>query len=68
MIITDAVTALAETYRSLEVVAMGLPVDAHEAADALAEADPASVEYVCLVALTKAHPVPVIIADPTPEA
>ena len=60
MIIDEAVEILASTYKPLSVVAMGLPVDAEEAAEAFAAADPESVEYVCLKALVEAHPIPVI--------
>ena len=67
MIIEEAVEILANTYGSLETVALGLPVDAYEAALAFADADPNSVEYVCLKALIKAHPIPVIAPEPTPE-
>ena len=67
MIISEAIEILAATYQPLEIVAMGLPVDAYEAAEALADADPASVDYVCLNALVKTHPVPVIAPEPTPE-
>ena len=67
MIITEAVEILAATYMPLETVALGLPIDAHEAAKALADADPISVEYVCLKALVKTHPVPMIKPEPIPE-
>jgi hypothetical protein len=67
MIITEAVEILAATYKPLETVALGLPINAYEAAKALADADPESVEYVCLKALVKAHPVPVIASEPTSE-
>jgi hypothetical protein len=67
MIIEEAVEILAATYMPLETVALGLPIDAHEAEKALADSDPASVEYVCLKALVKAHPIPVIAPEPIPE-
>lgn len=68
MIIDEAVEILSTTYGPLETVASGLPVDAYEAALALQLADHASVEYVCLKALVKAHPIPDIppVEEPAP--
>lgn len=57
MNLQDAIEVLANTYQSLDVVARGLPVDAEEVEKALETAQPDTTEYVCLVALQKAHPV-----------
>ena len=57
MNLQDALEVMANTYQSLDVVARGLPVDAEEVEKALEEAQPDTVEYVCLEALKKAHPV-----------
>ena len=57
MDIKDALEIMANTYQSLDVVARGLPVDPQEVEKALEEAQPDTVEYVCLQALQKAHPV-----------
>ena len=67
MDILDAVEILSETRESLYTVALGLPVDAEEAAVAFADAEPDTTEYVCLKVLTEVHPVPVIAPEPTPE-
>jgi hypothetical protein len=65
MDILEAVEILSETHESLYTVALGLPVDANEAAEAFADAIPDTTEYICLKVLTAVHPVPVI--EPTPE-
>ena len=65
MDILEAVEILSQTRESLATVALGLPVDAYEAAEAFADAVPDTTEYVCLQVLTAVHPVPVI--EPTPE-
>ena len=57
MDIKDALEIMANTYQSLDVVARGLPVDPQEVEKALEEAQADTVEYVCLQALQKAHPV-----------
>jgi hypothetical protein len=56
MKLSDAVELLTSTYQSIDAVALGLPVDAKEVADALAKANPDSAEYVALQALAKHHP------------
>ncbi len=56
MKLSDAVKLLTSTYQSLETVALGLPVDAKEVADALLKADPDSAEYVALQVLAKVNP------------
>ncbi len=53
----DAVVELLTTTRqSLELVARGLAVDAEEVADALANAEPDTAEYVALSVLAKLNP------------
>ena len=56
MKLLEAIEILTSTYQSLDLVAAGLPVDAKEVADALAKANPDSVEYVALQALAKFNP------------
>ena len=55
MKLSEAIELLTSTYQSLDAVALGLPVDAKEVADALAKANPDSAEYVALKALAKAN-------------
>ena len=64
MNILEAVEILSKVHGSLHTVALGLPVDAKEAAKAFADAEPDTTEYVCLKVLTETHPVPVIAPDP----
>jgi hypothetical protein len=56
MKLSEAIELLTSTYQSLDKIALGLPVDAKEIADALTKADPDSAEYVALQALAKANP------------
>ena len=56
MKLSEAMEILTSTYQSLDTVALGLPVDPKEVADALAKADPDSAEYVALQALAKVNP------------
>jgi hypothetical protein len=56
MKLSEAIELLTSTYQSLDAVALGLPVDAKEVADALAKADKDSAEYVALQALAKVNP------------
>lgn len=51
-----AVELLITTRQSLELVARGLAVDAEEVADALADAEPDTAEYVALSVLAKLNP------------
>lgn len=51
-----AVELLITTRQSLELVARGLAVDAEEVADALADAEPDTAEYVALTVLAKLNP------------
>jgi len=51
-----AVELLTTTRQSLELVARGLAVDAEEVADALADAEPDTAEYVALSVLAKLNP------------
>ena len=52
----EAIEILTSTYQSIDAVALSLPVDAKEVADALAKVNPDSVEYVALQALAKVNP------------
>jgi len=56
MKLSEAIELLTSTYQSIDAVALGLPVDAKEVADALIKANPDSAEYVALQALAKHHP------------
>jgi hypothetical protein len=54
--LNDAVEFLVNHYGSLDAAAQGLPVDAQEVADALAESDPDTAEFVALSYLAKYNP------------
>ena len=56
MQLSEALEILTTTYRSLDSVAKGLPVDAKEVNDALAKAEVGSQEYVALSVLAKFNP------------
>ena len=56
MKLLEAIEILTSTYQSIDAVALSLPVDAKEVADALAKVNPDSVEYVALQALAKVNP------------
>ena len=56
MKVDEAVEILTSTYQSLEIVAMGLAVDAAEVDSALAAAEPDSAEGVALRVLAKYNP------------
>lgn len=56
MKVQEAIDVLVSTYNALDAVAAGLPVDPKEVADALAEATPDTVEFVCLSVLAKLNP------------
>ena len=68
MDILEAVAILSETHESLYTVALGLPVDAYEAADAFKQAKFDTAEYVCLKILTEVHPIPTIAPEPILES
>jgi hypothetical protein len=55
MKLLEAIEILTSTYQSIDAVALSLPVDAKEVADALAKANPDSAEYVALQALAKVN-------------
>lgn len=67
MDLKEAIDILSKTRDPLYSVALGLPVDAYEAAEAFATAVPDTADYVCLKILTEVHPVPKIAPDPVPE-
>lgn len=67
MKVADAVSVLATTYLSLDVVARGLEVTAAEVTAALAKAKPDTVEFVCLTVLAQYNSV-IQIALPEPAA
>lgn len=54
--INDAIEALTGHYGSLDAMALRLPVDAKEVADALAKATPDTSEFVALTYLAKYNP------------
>ena len=54
--LNDAVEFLVNHYGSLDAAAQGLPVDAHEVAQALADCDPDTAEFVALTYLAKHNP------------
>jgi hypothetical protein len=56
MKVDEAVKTLISTYQSLDIVAMGLVVDAAEVDNALAAAEPDSAEGVALRMLAKYNP------------
>jgi len=56
MSLVDAIEALTTTYQSLDLVAVGLQVDAKEVSDALAKATPDTAEFVALTVLAKYNP------------
>ena len=56
MKLSEAIEVLSKTYKSLDAVAMGLPVDAKEVSDALAKAVKGSQEEVVLNVLAKYNP------------
>jgi hypothetical protein len=56
MTLTEAIDTLASTYADPMLIARGLPVDAKEVADALAEAQPDTVEFVVLTLLAQLNP------------
>jgi hypothetical protein len=56
MKLSEAIELLTSTYQSLDTVALGLPVDAKEVADALNKAKPDTAEYVALQTLAKFNP------------
>lgn len=56
MQLSEALKVLTTTYKGLDAVASGLPVDAKEVNDALLKAKPDSVEFVALSALAKCNP------------
>jgi hypothetical protein len=56
MTLDDAVETLATTYADPVLIARGLPVDAKEVADALANATPDTTEFVVLTLLAQVNP------------
>jgi len=56
MKLSEAIEVLSKTYKSLDAVAIGLPVDAKEVSDALAKAVKGSQEEVVLNVLAKYNP------------
>ena len=50
MKLSEAIEILTSTSQSLDAVALSLPVDSKEVADALTKANPDSAEYVALQA------------------
>jgi hypothetical protein len=56
MTLAEAIDTLASTYADPMLIARGLPVDAKEVADALAEAQPDTVEFVVLTLLAQLNP------------
>ena len=54
--INDAVETLVNHYGSLDAAAQRLPVDALEVAQALADCDPDTAEFVALTYLAKYNP------------
>lgn len=64
MTLDEAIEILASTYADPMLIARGLPVDAKEVADALAEATADTTEFVALTILAQANsyiaPEPVI--------
>lgn len=56
MTLAEAIDTLASTYADPVLIARGLPVDAKEVADALAEAQPDTVEFVVLTLLAQLNP------------
>ena len=57
MNLSEAVAILTTTYQSLDSVAVGLPVDPKEVADALLKVDSDTAEAVALNVLAKYNPV-----------
>ena len=57
MKVSEAIEVLSKTYKSLDSVAIGLPVDAKEVLDALAKAVKGSAEEVALNVLAKYNPI-----------
>ena len=55
--LNDAVEFLVNYYGSLDAAAQGLPVDALEVAQALADCDPDTAEFVALSYLAKYNPI-----------
>lgn len=64
MDLKEAIDILSKTKDPLYMVALGLKVDAAEAAQAFANAKPDTADYVCLKILTEVHKAPVIIEAP----
>ena len=56
MTLNEAIEMLASTYSDPVLIARGLPVDAKEVADALASAQPDTVEFVALTLLAQFNP------------
>lgn len=56
MKVQEAIDVLVNTYNALDAVAAGLPVDAQEVAEALAEATPDTADFVCLSVLARFNP------------
>jgi hypothetical protein len=56
MKLADVIEELTSTYKSLDSVALGLPVDAKEVNDALTKAKPDTAEFVSLSVLAKLNP------------
>jgi hypothetical protein len=54
--LNNAVEFLVNNYGSLDAAAQRLPVDAHEVAEALADCDPDTAEFVALTYLSKYNP------------
>jgi hypothetical protein len=54
--LNDAVETLVNHYGSLDAAAQRLPVDALEVAQALADCDPNTAEFVALTYLAKYNP------------
>jgi hypothetical protein len=54
--LNDAVEFLVNHYGSLDAAAQGLPVNALEVAEALADCDPDTAEFVALSHLAKYNP------------
>jgi hypothetical protein len=55
--LNDAVETLVNHYGSLDAAAQRLPVDALEVAEALADCDPNTAEFVALSYLAKYNPI-----------